>query len=91
MTTPGQYLLIAILAAVVLALSLRGRGMNPVLAALAQVLVVVAAVVLVKPLDAKPIVALGIAYYAGFFMGRAFEQEQTLKKPAPPRPKSRPK
>jgi hypothetical protein len=88
MTTPGAYLLIAILAVAVLGLALRTRGMNPILAALAQVLVVVAAVSLVDPLGGKAIIALGITYYAGFFMGRAFQQEQEKPdKASPPRTK----
>jgi hypothetical protein len=82
-TNPGAYLAIAVLA--VLVLALRTRGMNPVLAALAQVLVVVAAVALIDPLGIKPVIALGIAYYAGFFMGRAFEQEGATRRTAPPR------
>lgn len=86
MTSPGAYVVIGVLAVAVLALALRSRGMNPILAALAQILVVVAAVTLVDPLGAKAVVALGIAYYTGFFMGRAFEQEQAKPgKTAPPR------
>ena len=83
--SPGVYIAIGVLAVVVLTLALRSTGMNPVFAALAQILVVVAAVALVDPLGAKPVIALGIAYYAGFFMGRAFEQEQAKRTPSPPR------
>jgi hypothetical protein len=83
--SPGAYIAIGILAVVVLTLALRSNGMNPVLAALAQILVVLAAVALIDPLGAKPIIALGITYYAGFFMGRAFEQEQAKKTSAPVR------
>ena len=85
MTSPGAYIALPTLAVVVLVLALRTDGMSPVLAALAQLLVVVAAVALIDPLGAKPVIALGITYYAGFFMGRAFQQEQAKKTPAPPR------
>jgi hypothetical protein len=84
-TGPGAYIAIGILAVAVLVLALRSSGMNPVLAALAQILVVVAAVTLIDPLGAKAVIALGITYYAGFFMGRAYEQEQRKRTPAPPR------
>ena len=85
MTSPAAYVAIAVLAALVLALALRTTGMSPLLAALAQLLVVVAAIALIDPLGPKPVIALGIAYYAGFFMGRAFHQEQGRREPAPAR------
>lgn len=86
MTGPGAYVAIAALAIVVLVVALKSRGMNPGLTITSQLLVVIAAVTLVDPLVGKAIVALGIAYYTGFFMGRAFEQEKSKPKPAvPPR------
>jgi hypothetical protein len=84
-TSPGSYIAIAVLGVLVLVLALRTNGMSPVMAALAQLLVVVAAVTLVDPLGAKAVIALGITYYAGFFMGRGFQQEQLKKTPAPAR------
>jgi hypothetical protein len=85
MTSPGAYIAIPLLAGIVLVLALRTNGMSPVLAALAQILVVVTAVAFIDPLGAKAVIALGITYYAGFFMGRAFQQEQAKKTPAAPR------
>ena len=64
----------------------RSNGVSPILAAVSQVLVVVGGIALIEPFGAKPVIALGIAYYAGFFMGRAFEQEKAKpRKEAPPR------
>jgi NhaP-type Na+/H+ or K+/H+ antiporter len=86
MPDTAGYIATGALAVLLLVVAARSKGMNPLLAAIAQVLVVVAALALVEPLGAKPVVALVIAYYAGFFMGRAYEQEQAKpRKAIPPR------
>ena len=86
MSDTAGYVVTGALAVLLIVVAARSHGMNPILAAVAQVLVVVAALALIEPLGAKPIVALGIAYYAGFFMGRAYEQEQAKpRKEIPPR------
>lgn len=86
MSDTAGYLATGALAILLLVVAARSNGMNPVLAAVAQVLVVVAALALIDPLGAKPVVALVVAYYAGFFMGRAYEQEQAKpRREAPPR------
>jgi len=91
MSDTAAYITTGALAVLLVVLGTRSNGMNPILAGVAQVLVVVAAIALIEPLGAKPIIALGIAYYSGFFMGRAFEQEKAKpRKEAPPRrPKSK--
>jgi NhaP-type Na+/H+ or K+/H+ antiporter len=76
MSDTAAYVAIGALAVVLVVVANRTTGMNPITAGIAQVLVVVAAVALVEPLGAKPVIALVVAYYAGFFMGRAFEQEK---------------
>jgi CHASE2 domain-containing sensor protein len=76
MSDTVAYLAIAALAVLVMIVANRTSGMSPLLSALAQILVVVAAVTMIEPLGAKPVVALVVAYYGGFFMGRAFEQEK---------------
>jgi hypothetical protein len=86
MSDTVAYLVVAGLAILVVIVANRATGMNPLLAGLAQIMVFVAAVALIEPLDAKPIVALVVAYYGGFFMGRAFEQEKAKpRREAPPR------
>lgn len=90
-TMPGMsdtagYVVTGALAVLLLVVANRSSGLNPLLTAVAQVLVVVGAITLVDPLGAKPVIALVIAYYAGFFMGRAFEQEKAKpRREAPPR------
>jgi NhaP-type Na+/H+ or K+/H+ antiporter len=92
MSDAAGYVLTGVLAILLLVVASRSRGMSPLLAAVGQVLVVVAAIALVEPLGAKPIIALVIAYYAGFFMGRAYEQEQAKpRKEIPPRRSRTPK
>lgn len=91
MSDIGAYIAIGALAVLLLIVAGRTTGMNPLLTATAQILVVVAAVALVDPLGAKPVIALVVAYYGGFFMGRAFEQEKAKPRrevpPRQPRPK----
>ena len=91
MSDTAGYALTAALAVLLVVVASKSNGMNPILAVVAQVLVLVAAIALIEPLGSKPIIALGVTYYAGFFMGRAFEQEKAKpRKEAPPR-KARPK
>lgn len=91
MSDAGAYVAIGALAVLLLIVANRSTGMNPLLAGVAQILVVVAAIALIEPLGAKPVIALVIVYYAGFFMGRAFEQEKAKpRREAPPR-RPRPK
>lgn len=86
MSDTAGYVATGALAILLLVVAARSNGMNPILAGVAQVLVVVAAIAFVEPLGAKPVVALVVAYYAGFFMGRAYEQEQAKpRQQAPPR------
>jgi hypothetical protein len=86
MSDTAGYVVTGALAILLLVVANRSTGLNPLLTAVAQVLVVVGAIALIEPLGAKPVVALVIAYYAGFFMGRAFEQEKAKpRKEAPPR------
>lgn len=90
MTNPFAYVVIGALAILVLVVGQRSKGFNPFLTAMTQILVVVAAVALVKPLGIRSVIALGVAYYGGFFMGRAFEGEKAKpKQVAPPRARRR--
>jgi hypothetical protein len=93
MSDTAAYVATGVLAILLVVVGTRSNGMNPLLAGVAQVLVVVAAIALIEPLGAKPVIALGIAYYAGFFMGRAFEQEKNKPRKEAPlrRPKGRAK
>jgi hypothetical protein len=91
MSDTTAYVVIGALALLLLVVANRSSGLNPILAGVAQLLPFVAAIALVEPLEAGPIVALVVTYYAGFFMGRAFEQEKAKpRKEAPPR-RPRPK
>jgi hypothetical protein len=86
MSDTVAYVVIGILAVLLVIVANRSTGMNPLLAGIAQLLPVVAAIALIEPLGAEPIVALIVAYYGGFFMGRAFEQEKAKpRREAPPR------
>ena len=91
MSDATAYVVIAALAILLLFLAASTKGLNPALTVIAQLLPLVAAAALVEPLVAKAVVALVVAYYAGFFMGRAFEQEKAKpRREAPPR-RPRPK
>ena len=86
MSDTAGYVSTGALAILLVVVANRSTGLNPLLTAVAQILVVVAALALVNPLGAKAVIALVVAYYAGFFMGRAFEQEKGKpRKEAPPR------
>jgi hypothetical protein len=88
MSDTVAYVLVGALAIVLLVVANKTTGMNPLLAAIAQILPFVAAVGLVEPLGTKPAIALVVAYYSGFFMGRAFEQEKAKPREViPPRRK----
>lgn len=86
MSDTVAYLVIGVLALLLVIVANRSNGLNPLLAGIAQILPVVAALALIEPLVGKALVALVVAYYSGFFMGRAFEQEKAKpRREAPPR------
>jgi hypothetical protein len=73
------YIVIAAAGLLLLLIARRTAGPNPIVTIGGQLLMVFAAVELISPLTTSAIVALGVAYYVGFFTGGAFREDKLTR------------
>jgi hypothetical protein len=70
------YIVIAAAGVLLVLVGRRTTGPNPIVTVGGQLLMVFAAVELISPLTTSAIVAVGVAYYVGFFTGGAFREDK---------------